>query len=198
MNARQRRGQAGFTLIEALISTAIATMAGSALLLGISSSIQTTDAVLEQILAEGMAQQLMDEIAGCRYVEAGTGPRPTTLGTESGEASGASRALFDDLDDFHGLNVAAPRDLWGVALGKDNGLGGQRHGNFRAPKNYFSGWRQRVEVYYVDEANLATPLPAGQTSDYRLVRVRILIDLPQKSPRQISELKRVFAYVPNS
>jgi hypothetical protein len=54
-----------------------------------------------------------------------------------------------------------------------------------------------VDVYYVAETDFATPLPAGQTSDYRVVRVRILIDVPQKSPRQITELKRVFAYVPN-
>ena len=197
MNSLLRRPPAGFTLVEALISTAIATMAGSALLLGISSSIQTTDTVLEQTLAEGMARQLMDEIAGCRYVEPGAGGFPTTQGPDSGEVSGASRALFDDLDDFHGLNATAPRDLWGIAVGKDDGIGGQRHANFRAPRNYFSGWRQQVQVYYVAESDMETPLAAGLTSNYRVVRVRILVNVPQKSPKLVTELKRVFAHVPN-
>ena len=65
--------RAGFTLVEAVVSTAIVTMAGSALLLGVASAIDATDIVLEQALAEGMAQQLMDEIAGRQYAEPGAG-----------------------------------------------------------------------------------------------------------------------------
>ena len=191
-------GRAGFTLVEALISTAIATIAGSALLLGISSSIQTTDAVLEQALAEGLAQQLMDEIAGCRYVEAGSIATPLTLGTESGEAVGVSREFFDDLDDFNGLNASPPRDLWGVLVGEDDGIGGQRHPSFRSPLNTIDNWREQVDVYYVAEGDLQTPLGAGATSDYRVVRVRIWIDVAGQAPRLLKELKRVFVHVPNS
>ena len=118
--------RAGFTLVEAVVSTAIVTMAGSALLLGVASAIDATDMVLEQALAEGMAQQLMDEIAGRRYAEPGVGAHQTSLGPGVGRVDRPSRADFDDLDDYHRLNVSPPRDLWGIPLGRDDGAGSRR------------------------------------------------------------------------
>src|SRR5690606_21222688 len=106
--------RAGFTLIEAVASMAIVTIAGSALLLGIASTLDTMDAIVEQAQADGLARQLMEEIAARRYAEPGAGPHQPTLGPESGEVVGASRLYFDDIDDYHGLDVSPPRDRWGV------------------------------------------------------------------------------------
>jgi hypothetical protein len=171
-------------------------MAGSALLLGIASAIDTTDFVLQQAQAEGIAQQLIDEVAGCRYVEPGANPLGA-LGPENGEVDGASRAAFDDLDDYAGLN-ARLRDPWGVALGTDDGMGGQRLESFRAPQTAFENWRQQVDVYYASPSDLTQPLGAGQTSNYRIVRVRIYWQETGQAARLLAERSQVFTYVPQN
>jgi type II secretory pathway pseudopilin PulG len=196
-SSRRTIPRPAFTLIEALVSTAIATIAGTALLLGISSTIQITDAVLEETLAEGLAQQLMDEIAGCRFVEPGASPQSTYFGPDAGESNGQRRDAFDDIDDFQGLAASPPRDLWGVALGSDDGGGGQRHAGFRAPDGTFDGWRQQVEVFFASDSDLLTPLAVGQTSSHKVVRVRIVRVDANLASRTLAETTRVFHYIPN-
>jgi hypothetical protein len=180
-----------------LVSTTITTVAGAALLLAISNTLLATDLAMERTMAEGLAQQLVDEAAGSLYAEPGLGPYQTTLGPEAGEADGTRRAEFDDLDDFHGLTTSQPLDRWGVPLGEDDGRGGRRHANFRLRSGLFEHWRQQVEVYYVAEGDLSRPLPTGQASDYRVVRVRVFYDVPDRGPRQLAEITRVFVNVPH-
>jgi type II secretory pathway pseudopilin PulG len=185
----------GFTLVEAMVSLSITAVAGSALLLGVASSMDTAHVIVEETIAAGLAQQLMDEVAGSRYAEAGSGGYQPTLGTEAGEA-GSNRERFDDLDDFNNAGFQPPCDYWGVTLGADDGEGGQRHPNFQVPPGYFDRWLEAAEVYYVSNADMTTRLPAGQTSDYRAVHVRVYLNDPEKGPRLRAELRRVFAYVP--
>jgi type II secretory pathway pseudopilin PulG len=187
-----------FTLVEALVSTAITAVASAAVLLGIANSIDATDANLQQTLAMGMAQQLMDEIAAQRYCEASGNPYATTLGLDSGESAGPGRSQFDDIDDYNGYRCQPPVDRFGVALGQDNGQGGARHASFQSRGGYFSRWRQQVDVYYVDNANPSQALSGGSTSNYRAVRVTILVDDPVRGPLGRAQLTRVFAYVPGS
>lgn len=194
-HASQRRA---FTLVEALVSTAITAVASAAVLLGVVNSIDATDANLRQTVAIGMAQELMDEIAGQRYMEPGGNPYATALQPEGNESAGPGRSLFDDIDDYNGYRCQPPTDRWGVALGADNGQGGQRHSAFQARTNYFQRWQQTVDVYYVDDANGALVLPTGSTSNSRAVRVRILVDDPVRGPLVQAELTRVFTYVPSS
>jgi type II secretory pathway pseudopilin PulG len=191
------RTRAGFTLVEAVVSTAITTIAGAALLLAISNTLLATDLALERTVAEGLAQQLIDEAAGARYAEPGLGAYQSALGPEAGELHDASREWFDDLDDFHGLAASPPTDPWGVPIGQEDGRGGLRHSNFRIPGSQFEHWRQEVEVFYVAEGDLARPLSGGETSDYRAIRARIYIDMPDRGPRQLAELTRVFVNVPH-
>ncbi len=189
--------RSGFTLVEAVVSTAIVTFAGSALLLGIASAIDSTDMVLEQMLAEGMAQQLMDEIAGRRYAEAGLGGHQTTLGPETGESSGFSRQGFDDLDDYHQLSTSPPCDAWGIRVGEDDSRGSRRVSSLRR-SNRFDTWRQFVEVHYADPSDLTRVLAPGQTSNYRLVIVTIDVRENQTTRRPLAQLTRVFSYVPHN
>jgi type II secretory pathway pseudopilin PulG len=190
------RARAAFTLVEALVSTAIATIAGTAILLGIGGAIEITDAVLDETLADGMAQQLMDEIAGCLFVEPGLDWQSATLGPDAGETNDNRRDAYDDIDDFHGLKVSPPRDLWGIPLGTDNGAGGQRHAAFRVPSAVFNGWRQQVEVFFVSEDDLNTPLPAGQFSRCKVARVRVSRRDAGGAQRTLAEMTRVFHYLP--
>lgn len=180
------------------MSTAITAVASAAVLLGIANSIDATDANLQQTLAIGMAQQLMDEIAAQRYVEPGGNPYATSLAPDAGETIGPGRSQFDDIDDYNGYRCQPPTDRFGIALGQDDGQGGTRHASFQARSGYLGRWHQQVDVYYVDNADPSKALPANSTSNYRAVRVTILVDDAVRGPLQRAQLTRVFAYVPGS
>jgi hypothetical protein len=186
---------AGFTLVEALVSITITAIAGSALLLGIASALQTTETVLEETVALGLAQQLMDEICCAAYVEPGTGGYQTVLGPGASEVAGGKRALFDDMDDYHGFAEQPPRDVWGRELGLDDGEGSDRHAAFQSQAAALDRWRREVEVYYVSATDHNTRLGAGATSDFRAVVVTVLVDTAE-GRRSIKSLKRVVGYVP--
>src|SRR5574340_36006 len=100
----------GFTLVEALTSIALAAMAGSVLLLGANTSVQTTNDALQQTIAYGMAQQLIDEVVGCRYMDLGGSPYDLTPKPSAPEAVAGNRQLFDDIGDFNGYRCQPPKD----------------------------------------------------------------------------------------
>ncbi|MGD0900662.1 MAG: type II secretion system protein [Thermoguttaceae bacterium] len=186
-----------FTLIEALVAISLTALAGSALLMGSVSSLQTTDNARQQAIALGMAQQLMDEVVGNRYVDDSGNAYAWPLQPGGNEVSGVSRALFDDIGDFNGYRCMPPTDPWGIPLGTDDGSGGLRDPNFQAAPGPFTHWRQEIDVAYVSESNLTTPLSGSQTSDYRLVSVRIMyVDPTSGQARQLAQVQQVVAYVP--
>lgn len=187
--------RAAFTLIEALAAITITAIAGSVLLLGTTSSIQSTDDALRRTVAYGMAQQLMDEAVGCRYMELGSSPYDTTIKPTTAEAATGTRALFDDTGDFNAYRSQPPKDFYGIALGADNGEGGQRNPTFQCNATFLQNWRQEIDVYYVNDTNLTAQLPAGQTSDYRAIEVRIIYNDPTRGPSELAKLRRVIAYV---
>lgn len=193
---RPRRPHAAFTLVEVTITIAIAAIAGSALLLGATASIQTTDEAMQRTIADGIARQLIDEILGNRYAAPGTGGHDVTLGPSAWESSGSGRERYNDIDDYNAVRIAPPEDPYGIALGKDDGEGGLRHLNFQAPADFLENWRQEVDVYYVRESDLTTRLPLGQTTDYRVVEVRVYRNDPTGGDRELARLRRVIAYVP--
>jgi prepilin-type N-terminal cleavage/methylation domain-containing protein len=194
-SANDMHKPSGFTLIEALAAIAVAAIAGSALLLGVTASIQNTDDAMRRTVAYGMAQQLIDEVVGGRYADLGNGGHDATIGPSASEAATGTRQTFDDCGDFNGYRSQPPKDLYGIALGADDGQGGLRNSNFRASAAFLQNWRQEVDVYYVSETDLNTPLPSGQTSDYRLVEVRIIYNDPKSGSMQLAKIRRVVTYV---
>ena len=198
---RRFASSTGFSLVEALVALTITTVAGSALLLGIDSSLQTTNEALEQTIAIGMAQQLINEVLGARYTEDMVGTPldaydPDPYDPATTPPSTQTRELFEDIDDYNKYTNQPPQDRYGVELGTDDGEGNQRHPNFWAPTGLFSRWRRQIQVYYVSETDLTTPLPSGQTSDYRAVEVRILYEDPERGWRELARLQQVVAHVP--
>lgn len=185
-----------FTLVEALVATAITAIAASALLLGVTSSLQTTSEAQEQAIASGMAQQLLDEVLGARYMEYGLSAYQLDLQPNGAELASGTRELYDDVDDYNGVQTQPPVDSWGVSLGTDDGEGGQRHPHFQSPPGFFDHWRAEIDVYYVNPPDLATRLPSGQVSDYRAVEVRVYYVDPDRGSRQLTKLRRMVAYVP--
>lgn len=192
-----RQHPTGFTLIEALVAIALAALAGSALLLGTSTSLKTTHDAQEQAIALAMAQQLMDEVMGTGYLNDSGSAYAVTIRPDSGEMAGSSRQLFDDIGDFNGYRCQPPKDSWGIELGKDDGAGGLRNANFQVTPGMFDNWQQQVDVYYVSESDPMTRLSSGQTGDYRAVEVRIVYVDPSGPTRELAKLRRVVAYVPS-
>ena len=191
--SKRRRNNSAFTMIEAVLAITIMALAGSILLLGTTASLETSKNCMYGAIARGMAQQLMDEIVGSRYCELGADPYQVTLGPGSDETA---RSMYDDSDDYNGLRTKPPKDYFSIALGKDDGLGGQRNSLFQIPSGLIDNWQQEVDVYYVSESNLSTKLVAGQTSDYRVVEVRITSNNPGQGTKVLATLKRVLSYVP--
>lgn len=183
MHASTHTRRRGFTLVEALVAITLMGLAGSALLLGIQSALITSEAVVEQMVAVGLAEQLLDEMAAVGFSD-----DPTPLG------AGGSREAFDDLGDYDGLADQPPRDRWGIPLGQDDGVGGVRDSVMQASSGFMARWRREVSVQYVASADLTTALGGGQTSAYRLVEVRVYCD-HQSGSRQVLALRRVFVDV---
>jgi type II secretory pathway pseudopilin PulG len=190
---KRRHPPLAFTLVEALLAITIMSLAASVLLLGTSSSLQTTNTGLYGTIAQGMAQQLMDEIVGNLYCDTNADPYQNTLGPGADEPL---RKLYDDIDDYNGLRSQPPKDLYGIALGKDDGVGGQRNPQFQSAVSFINNWKQEVDVYYLNATDLKTKLSTGQTSDYRMVEVRITYKDPTLGDRVYANLKRVVPYVP--
>jgi type II secretory pathway pseudopilin PulG len=187
--------RSAFTLVEALVAISFTATAASVLLLAVTASQQTTDDALERLRAAGMAEQLMDEILGQRYCADPYNGYETSLSRSAWEAAGPGRSRNNDIDDYNGVRTQPPTDLYGIALGSDNGEGGLRHAAFRAPARSLDSWRQEVDVYYVAEGNLTQRLTGGQVSNYRVVEVRITKQLAE-GRRELAKLRRVVAYAP--
>ena len=179
------------------MSISITALAAAALLLGSHASLETTNEALKQTIAQGMAQQLMDEIVGCRYMAVGADPQQVSLCPSSWEKATGTRERFDDIDDFVDIESEPPTDQYGVPLGTDDGEGDTRAPNFQVPTSMFNNWRQEARVYYVRESDLQTELPYGQTTDYRAVEVRIIEDIPGRGDRELARLRRIVTYVPS-
>ena len=191
----RRRAPGGFTLVESLVATTIAAVAGSALLWGISSAMQNTNWSLEQTIGLGLAQQLMDEIAAKTYCATKNSPYDYPFAVTAMELIGPGRSKYTDIGAYNGLRSEPATDPWGKTLGTGDGQGGFRNLAAQPPGGYFSRWRQEVDVYYVSNADQSQKLPGTQTSDFRCVEVRILYHDPALGLRPITTLKRVFAYV---
>lgn len=198
LGATRRYRPAGFTLVEALVSITLTAIAASVLLAGIQSTMATTEDALDRTIAQGLATQLMDEVVGQRYHEAGASPYQTTLCPNASELQGSGRSLYDDIDDYHGYRSQPPTDRWGKLLGQGDGQGGLRPAGFRLPSDYFALWRQEVDVYYVDPNDFSRRLTVVRESDrpsYRAVEVRIVRDDPQRGAIVLAQTRRVVAYV---
>lgn len=192
---RKPRRRAGFTLVEALVSITIAALASSALYLGLIGNLHTTQHALEQTIANGIAEQIIDEVMGQAYVTGGN-PLQPTLNPDAWEAAGNHRERYNDIDDYNGVVAAPPQDMYGVTLGNDNGLGGLRHQNFRAAASFLANWREEIDVYYVSEANTSVKVTSAPYSYLRAVEVRIYAVESPSRRRLITKTRRVHGYVP--
>jgi prepilin-type N-terminal cleavage/methylation domain-containing protein len=185
-----------FSLLEVLVSLTILGMAASALLLATGNASQTATDAIATSTARGIAEQILDHIVGLRYTANGESSTVLPLGTEAGESGTPLRTiLFDDTDDFHGINQTPLLDPWGSALGQGNAAGGLRPTDFRVADSYFSNWRVAVSITYVDPNNPAIDLTGTATSGMRAATVTVS-RTSNGVTETLAQLRRVFSYVP--
>lgn len=194
--ANHRANRRGFTLAEVMLSMALLSIASAALLMGTSAGVQTTDESIRDMIAKGLAQQLLDEVSGKRYMEAGTTPTQWPMGPGSDEMGGPGRSPFDDIDDYDNFTAQPVKDRWNITMGTDEGDGTARDTAFQMSAGYFNRWHEQVDVDYVASSALSTPLASGSTSYYRRVRVRVFYDDPFAGTLTLADISRVFTYVP--
>jgi type II secretory pathway pseudopilin PulG len=191
---RVRAARHAFTLIEALIALSITSLAGAVLLLSVQSSLDTTIEAVDRTIADGVAQQTLDEILTKRYVGQGDSSLLTTLGAATSELLGLGTSLFDDTDDYNGYVAQPLKGIFGEVLGSGDDNGNLRLENFRVRSDYFRDWRVRVDVYYVDP-NDHTVTSAAATN-YRAIEVHVDLVRPGGGAVPLATRKRVIAYVP--
>ena len=119
----------GFTLVE-LVITIIITSIALVMFAGIYTSIQSNSvSPVLQVKAAELAQAYLEEISLKRFDEnspignqfrCDQATQPVCSNTLINE-EGGTRALFDDVDDYNGLNESPPRDALGnIRNGFDN------------------------------------------------------------------------------
>lgn len=108
---RHRKVQQAFTLVEVLIASAIIAFAVAAISQAVVSAQMQTYEALHDLRGMSLAEALVEEAIALPYADP---EGASTPGPESGETT---RALFDNVDDFHGFTEAAGTltDVAGVA-----------------------------------------------------------------------------------
>jgi hypothetical protein len=178
------------------MALSVTALAGAVLLLSVESSLQTTTEAVERTIADGIAQQTLNEILSKRYVEAGEsgdGTGSGALGPTLWESGGNGMERFNDIDDYAGYSALPLKGVYGEALGTGDDQGNQRLSNFRLRSDFFQNWRQRVQVYYVDPNN---PSASSATATaYRAIEVQIEFIDSKGAVHPLANRKRIIAYI---
>jgi Tfp pilus assembly protein PilV len=178
----------GVTLIETIIAVSLMTFAASALLTALSSTVQVSTDSLHAAIANGLADQLMDEIASVKF--------PSASGTGSG--SGMGRTGFADLDAYNGYNVSPPQARNGMTIGTEgansSGSAVYRPQQFQPNPKLLSGYRQQVAVEKVAESGTSWSV-VSQSSTLRRVTVTISYTDSQGTTTPAAVQVRIFSNV---
>jgi type II secretory pathway pseudopilin PulG len=197
--AAARSGPRGFSLIEALAALSVTALAGAVLLLAVESALVNSTQAVQRTIADGVAQQLLDEMLTKRYVEPGESGDGSTgllgpLGATAFELLGAGTQRFNDIDDYAGYAAQPLVGAYGETLGTGDDAGGLRNGNFRVPSDTFANWRIRAAVYYVNPTDHT--VASSEPTAYRAIEVFVELIHPDGVAEQLAHRKRVIAYIP--
>jgi type II secretory pathway pseudopilin PulG len=190
----KRDARRAFSLVEALVALTIMSLAGSVMLLAVESCLTATTEAVDRLIADGMANQLLDEISLKRFMAPGDTPLSIS-GPNATETAGSGRERFNDMDDYKNFSAHPAQGIWGETLGTGNDSGLPRNTNFCVPSSQFTNWRQRVDIYFVNATNHSQKLTSG-TSYYRAVEVTIEYVDTDGSVIPLARRRRVYAYLP--
>lgn len=142
----------GFTLAEAVISVAIVGLMLVAAINMLGTTAMTARLTVEHREALTLAEDLMAEILAKPYSDL---QNPGSLGTESGEASGGTRANFDDADDYASWSASPPELANGTPIAG------------------YSRYTRAVRVAWVKRDSSGKDKPNG--SDVGLLRIDVTV-----------------------
>ena len=125
------RRRAGFSLLEMVLSSVLVGVLLVAAMRSVGASAFAQYRAAEQVTAQFLADGLLAEILAKDYREPGTN---SGFGLETGEST-ASKAAYDDVDDYHNWSESPPQLADGT------------------PMPDLGGWRRRVEVVWVLASN---------------------------------------------
>lgn len=145
---RLHRDERGFTLVDLILVIIIVAIAIPPMLTLFIQAVSGSTFGVTVSRANALASTLREEIQSKKWDESAP-PPSLILGPETGE----SRATFDDVDDFDGLDESPPRDSQGAILAG------------------FTGFRQQVSVCYVANTDFDTCI--GGPTMYKQVTVTV-------------------------
>lgn len=188
-NSHNNPTRGGFSMVEAVIAVSITTLAGGALLASLGGAVRSSTDAMQAGVARGLAEQLIDEIAGTRF-PAATNSTP----------SGAGRSGFDDVDDFASWSASPPVDRQGSSLGADglddSGLPAARPTGLQPDLSFISRFTRAVVVERVEPDTGSGWNVVSQHTNFRRVTVGVTYTDAQSHTRTLAELTRIFSYVP--
>lgn len=177
---------AGVTLVETVVAVSLATLAGGALLTTLSSSVKISTDCLHIAIANGLADQLMDEIAAVKFPPGGTG-------------TGPGRSGFDDIDDYSNYSASPPQARCGLPLGTEgtNSSGSlmYRPQAFQPDPQMLSRYRQEVLVEKIAEVTGNQWVVVPESTTLRRVTVTISYTDAEGKATPLAVQTRVFSNV---
>jgi type II secretory pathway pseudopilin PulG len=182
-----------FSLIEALTSLTIMSLAGAVLLLSVESSLDTTIKAVDQTIADGIAQQIMHEILTRRYTPASGSPLDLLTGLLN-PSSGGGTSSFTAISDYAGYTAQPLKGIYGETLGTGDDSGNLRLQNFRVRSDFFQNWKLRVDEYYVTPSDHT--VKSATATYFRAIEVHIDYIEPSGAAVPLASRKRVVTYVP--
>lgn len=146
--------RSGITLVEVAVSTLLVGMLVVASLQSVANIGRTWTTTNQLVDGQALAQELIREILAQNYSDP-TDPNAKTFGPESGEAT---RASFNDIDDYFGWSESPVKNAAGTAL------------------TGYTGWTRSVLVQKIDTTGYFAV--SNNTSDKGLRAVTVTVTSP--------------------
>ena len=177
----------GVTAIESLLSIAIVSIAGAALLSALASAVRTSREIALTTVAQGLADQLLVEVAAS--------PVPPEF--VSGKPAGP-RSNFQVVDHFQGWSASPPQDRFGRLLGTEGTSPGEtastRPVAMQADLGLLARFRRSITVERVAPSGGGWSTTESTATPFRRVTVRVLFSDDGRD-RQLAESSRIVCHV---
>ncbi|MCA9303865.1 MAG: hypothetical protein KC996_07075 [Phycisphaerales bacterium] len=142
----------GFTMVETVLATLLVGTVLISTLSLVGPVMRTTELAQQQIIAQRLADELVDEIASQPFVDPSSSDSEDTLAPNTGERTSV-RADFDDVDDYNGWIGFPPKEKDGTT------------------KSGLTKWARQVKVEHV----LAADLTTSSVSATGVKRIRVQV-----------------------
>lgn len=193
LSGRLRRG---FTYAESMIAMAVLSLAGAALLTSVAGAVQSSNDSIYRSVGQGLAEQLMDEIAASKFPTAtASAPNPIPL-----------RSWFTTIDDYDKFSECPPRTKAGEVLGNDDaatsavaymdmmlGKTGERTAELAAAPSFVGRFTRSVLIERLQPGASGWTV-VTQHTPHRRVTVSVAYTA-NKTTRTVAQIVRVFSSV---